>query len=385
MNQTQSAALLLISILCGLASGCGGSGGNAPLAPPTISSQPSSQTVDIGGMTTFAVVADGTPPLAYQWNWNGMAIAGHGSASISLPAAVPSDNLSAISVTVTNAEGSVTSQAATLHVNGGPRPPKPGDLRFHDVDAFPLGIQWNLSTAVVGHGSSTFTNQAGSPLEIGWPGPVQSTGQQDMGWNLFVGPLPEGAPTRTTKYLTGILSNFPTDLASLVASDTVITSLDFDAGENGYGVQVVQTTAGDGGYVMSSQTLASSGLPGAAAQEGALGRVITALSLNAGQVTYVSYGWQGDPSTVYETNVANATTDTLVSVASNLAQAGYFITGFGGNDQDGFILVGTRVQGDSTPRPINQPLNQYSRGYSPVIYVFNPNNSSAPDILISQM
>jgi hypothetical protein len=113
--------------------------------------------------------------------------------------------------------------------------------------------------------------------------------------------------------------------------------------------------------------------------------VITALSLNAGQVTYVSYGWQGDPSTVYETNVANATTDTLVSVASNLAQAGYFITGFGGNDQDGFILVGTRVQGDSTPRPINQPLNQYSRGYSPVIYVFNPNNSSAPDILISQM
>ncbi|HTU50763.1 MAG TPA: hypothetical protein VMF56_09225 [Acidobacteriaceae bacterium] len=42
----------------------------------------------------------------------------------------------------------------------------------------------------------------------------------------------------------------------------------------------------------------------AATQEGAQGRVITAASYDkSGNVYYIFYGWQSDPSTVYETTV----------------------------------------------------------------------------------
>lgn len=389
MIKPRNAALFLAILLCLLAGGCGGGGKSPAPASPTISTQPSSQVVEVGGMGTFSVVAQGTPPLTYQWLWDGMAINNTNEASLTLPASVPSDNQSTLSVIVTNSQGSVTSEAAVLTVNGGPRPPIQGDLRFHDVDAFPLGIQWALQTNVEALGTISFTDAVGSPLQIGWPGPSEPTGQQDDSWFFLEGPLPLGAPGRTTKYVTGILANFSTDLASLEDPSSVIASLDFDTGENCYGAELVKTSGGNGGYASNSQTLASSDLPTAAAQEAAQGRVITALSLNGGQVTYLSYGWQGDPSTVYETNVANATLATLVATATGLAQNGYIITGCGGSDQVGFILVGTRVKGDLTPRPLNHPIpSPYSRGYSPVINVFsydpnNPDNDSY--IMISEM
>jgi hypothetical protein len=42
----------------------------------------------------------------------------------------------------------------------------------------------------------------------------------------------------------------------------------------------------------------------------------------------------------------------VLSAATILANDGYIISAFGGNDTDGFILIGTRVQGDSLPRLI---------------------------------
>ena len=37
--------------------------------------------------------------------------------------------------------------------------------------------------------------------------------------------------------------------------------------------------------------------------------------------------------------------------AEQLANEGYFISAFGGNDQSGYAIVGMRVMGDTTPRP----------------------------------
>jgi hypothetical protein len=117
-------------------------------------------------------------------------------------------------------------------------------------------------------------------------------------------------------------------------------------------------------------------LQAVAAQEGTLSHVITAVSFNAGNVTYFSYAWQSDPSTVYEAQVVMATFATLGTTATTLGQAGYIITALGGNGTDGFVLVGTRVKGNTAARPMlvgtaGSPEQQqiFNQGYAVVGYI----------------
>lgn len=91
--------------------------GGAAVAP-TISTQPQSQTVLAGTSVTFSVVANGSPPLTYQWRRNGTAIAGATAATLTLPSALVAE-AGAYTVVVTNAASSVTSAAANLTVNAG--------------------------------------------------------------------------------------------------------------------------------------------------------------------------------------------------------------------------------------------------------------------------
>ncbi|MBV9346034.1 MAG: pyrrolo-quinoline quinone [Gammaproteobacteria bacterium] len=94
--------------------------GSDPTGAPTITSQPSNQTVAAGATATFTVMAAGAAPLSYQWLRNGAAISGANGPSYSL-ATSSSDNGASFAVTVSNASGSVQSTAATLTVNpGGP-------------------------------------------------------------------------------------------------------------------------------------------------------------------------------------------------------------------------------------------------------------------------
>ncbi len=82
---------------------------------PSISSQPSSQTVNVGQTATFSVVA-GTAPLTYQWQKNGVNIAGALSTSYTIPSTALSDSGSTFRVNVVNSAGSVMSNDATLTV-----------------------------------------------------------------------------------------------------------------------------------------------------------------------------------------------------------------------------------------------------------------------------
>src|SRR5882762_4448388 len=84
---------------------------------PSITKQPTSQTVVAGQTATFSVTASGTPLLSYQWQKNGTAITGASSASYTTPATSMSDTGAQFTVVVSNAAGSVTSSAATLTVN----------------------------------------------------------------------------------------------------------------------------------------------------------------------------------------------------------------------------------------------------------------------------
>ena len=90
---------------------------NAAAVAPTITTQPSNQTVTAGQTATFTVVASGTAPLSYQWQKNGANISGATSASYTTPATTTSDSGSTFKVVVTNSAGSATSNAATLTVN----------------------------------------------------------------------------------------------------------------------------------------------------------------------------------------------------------------------------------------------------------------------------
>jgi hypothetical protein len=83
---------------------------------PTITSQPSSETVIAGQRATFTVVASGTAPMTYQWTKNAGAISGATSSSYTTPAEVTSDTNALFGVVVANSMGSATSASAALTV-----------------------------------------------------------------------------------------------------------------------------------------------------------------------------------------------------------------------------------------------------------------------------
>jgi type II secretory pathway component GspD/PulD (secretin) len=89
--------------------------------PPSITAQPASQTVVSGNNTTFSVTAGGTPPLNYQWYFNGSAIAGATDANYSI-LGVTASNEGSYTVVITNSYGSVTSSNMTV-VASTPNPP----------------------------------------------------------------------------------------------------------------------------------------------------------------------------------------------------------------------------------------------------------------------
>jgi lysophospholipase L1-like esterase len=84
--------------------------------PPTITTQPVSQTVSEGGSVTFAVNATGTPPLRYQWKFGGSDITDATNASLTL-SNVRFGDAGGYSVKVSDANGSTNSAVALLTVN----------------------------------------------------------------------------------------------------------------------------------------------------------------------------------------------------------------------------------------------------------------------------
>ena len=85
-------------------------------ALPSITSQPSSQTIIAGSNATFVVVTfGGTLPLSYQWQFNGTNISNATNTSYALTG-VTANNAGNYTVIVTNLGGSVTSSVAILTV-----------------------------------------------------------------------------------------------------------------------------------------------------------------------------------------------------------------------------------------------------------------------------
>ena len=85
-----------------------GSGGKCPPAPtpPAITIQPTNQTVVAWGHGDFSVAASGTPPLSYQWNFDGTNISGATNTTLTLTN-VQLSQAGNYAVLVTNLYGSI--------------------------------------------------------------------------------------------------------------------------------------------------------------------------------------------------------------------------------------------------------------------------------------
>jgi hypothetical protein len=118
--------------------------------PPTITTQPASQTVVAGVTATFSVAAGGSIPLAYQWSSSCGALPGATNALLSLPDVSTNQSGCTYWVVVTNAYGVTTSAVATLTVS---EPPPSPDFQI-------IALRTNNSR-VVDHDTLTSDDRGG--------------------------------------------------------------------------------------------------------------------------------------------------------------------------------------------------------------------------------
>ncbi|MBL9137872.1 MAG: immunoglobulin domain-containing protein [Verrucomicrobiales bacterium] len=85
------------------------------LFPPTVTTQPTGGTVEVGTHVVLSVAADGTSPLTYQWQRDGVDLPGETGATLDLGAVTLSQGGS-YRVGVSNVVGTVTSDPAVLVV-----------------------------------------------------------------------------------------------------------------------------------------------------------------------------------------------------------------------------------------------------------------------------
>jgi predicted extracellular nuclease len=145
--------------------------------PPNITSQPSPQSVPIGGTATFTVAASGTAPLTYQWKKGGTTLSDGGNISGAQTATLTITNVSATdvdaySVVVNNATNSpATSNAVSLTIGSAVTPT--GQLSYTGGSY----IQ-NFDTLPA---SGTFTLGSNGPLNF-TDAPISASGLG--GWSL---------------------------------------------------------------------------------------------------------------------------------------------------------------------------------------------------------
>ncbi len=141
--------------------------------PPVIAAQPQSRTNGVGTVATFSVLATGTGPLGYQWQYGGVNLANNGritgaTTDVLQIADVQTGDAGAYRVVVSNAGGVATSTAASLTVTAAQTTPvitgqptslmvSPGANVSFGVTASgaaPLSYQWRFNGTNLANGGS---------------------------------------------------------------------------------------------------------------------------------------------------------------------------------------------------------------------------------------
>ena len=228
-----------------------------PVAP-SITTQPSNQTIFAGQTATFSVVANGTSPLSYQWSQNGTAIGGATSSSYTTPTETTSNSGATFSVVVSNSAGNATSNNATLTVNPDPVAPtitsqpasqtiNAGQTATFSVTASgtaPLSYQWlQNGTAIGGATSSSYTT------------PVESVSNSGTHFSVTVSNT-AGSATSNTATLTvnGVIGALNPSTTSLNFNSVTVTMNST--------LPVIFTNAGTASITISSVTVSGTGFTG---------------------------------------------------------------------------------------------------------------------------
>lgn len=203
--------------------------GVAAAVAPTISSQPTAQSVVAGQTATFAVTANGTAPLTYQWSKNGTAISGTTSATYTTAAETTSDNGASFTVSVTNGAGNVTSNVAKLTVSTATLSlsANPASLSFGSVN---VGSNSAQSVTFTNGGNSNVTISNVSVSGAGFNATGVSSGQvvapgKTASLNVTFTPANSGALTGSVT-VTSNATNSPLSVAlSGTGTSTTISSV----------------------------------------------------------------------------------------------------------------------------------------------------------------
>ena len=120
--------------------------------PPSITTQPKSQSVKAGANVLFTAAATGTAPLSYQWSFNGVKIPGAVAASYTRSNAQVT-NAGSYTVAVSNLTRIVANATAALYVNAA--------LQFTNSGFTTNG---SLQVQLIGIATSNYIIQASSDL-----------------------------------------------------------------------------------------------------------------------------------------------------------------------------------------------------------------------------
>jgi len=229
-----------------------------------------------------------------------------------------------------------------------------------------------LSTGILGRSAQYFSSTIGTPL---WNGPGVCDDAPDpdgLGcfWSFTAIPLPTA--TQGANYIAGYASDvygdFQQDLtnsgwpafangATPNSNTSVINSVDLEPVDGLFALSWIQSNP-PGGFDMKQMSVSPEELQAAVSAEGSFGRVITAISQDGSNATFLSYGWDADVVTIYDAQVVSVSVGGAADAATNLAQQGYIITARGRADDGGSLyLVGTRVRGDTLARPFTVAHN----------------------------
>jgi putative cofactor-binding repeat protein len=229
---------------------------NGPVnSAPSVTTQPTNETVNPGQTATFVVGATGSAPLSFQWQKNGSNISGATFSSYTTPPATVADDGEHFGVVVTNGLGSTTSILASLSVLGPPKiVPQPAnqtvlvgeEATFSVIasapGASPLSYKWQLNGMdIPGASSSSYTTPAATLTDNGeqFTVVVSDALGQTVSIPAALTVLPHSSPT------TYYIDNFSgSNLNNGISKDT---SLQTAPGMNrcGGNCNLIQLTSGD--------------------------------------------------------------------------------------------------------------------------------------------
>ncbi len=306
---------------------------------PSITTQPQSQSVGVGGVVSFAVVATGTAPLAYQWRKDTVNIPGATGASYTIFSTVSSD-AGSYTVVVSNSGGAnpVTSSAAVLTVT----PPSPANY----------AVTTTATSFAPGGGQITFNvtlnYPANSVPSLGVKPPTSAWAYvSDAGAN---GPTIKPSPGDTTDPADGSSTFGFSYITPPVSPATFSFVLSYPAGLTGSQTIAFAANYRLGGTLtpvsVASITIGAASAPTITTQPVAVNTLIRGATATFSVVATgnpaPTYLWKkGTTNLVDGGNVSGATTDTLT------------LTNIQAADSADYMVVVTNTQGFINSQPAN--------------------------------